>query len=347
MMSKKMDGLQLAVVSTTNQPPVVWRQNEESYEEQQPEQVQHMHHQSSGPNDFHGDTYNSSWRNHPNLRWGENQNSWQRNSNPSNSRNINHQNHQHQEFANKNQETSLRNLERQIGQLSKQPAERLTNAFLSDSISNPKEECKAIQLRSERALENDKVDSKKEVAAEEKDQEKLKKKEEEPQASRKGKKVMKEQPQEQRKEKGLPPKLKDLRSFFLPCTIGNISIDKALCDLGSSINLMPLSMMRRLSIEEVKPTRMSLQLADKSIIIPNGVVENLLVKVGKFIFPANFMILDLDDEGSDSIILGRPFLAIARAIIDMEKGEKTLRAHDEQIILNAFKEMQHPVEKKG
>ncbi|XP_015940092.1 uncharacterized protein LOC107465628 [Arachis duranensis] len=427
MMSKKMDGLHLAVVSTTNQPPVVWRQNEESYEEQQPEQVQHMHHQISGPNDFHGDTYNSSWRNHPNLRWGENQNSWQRNSNPRNSRNINHQNHQHQEFANKNQEASLRNLERQIGQLSKQPAERLTNAFLSDSIPNPKEECKAIQLRSERALENDKVDSKKEVAAEEKDQEKLKKKEEEPQASRKGKKVMKEQPQEQRKEvkhytpplpypqrlqrelkdqqfpkfleifkkleinlplvealeqmplyakflkevinkkrsskeketviltqecsavihKGLPPKLKDLRSFFLPCTIGNISIDKALCDLGSSINLMPLSMMRRLSIEEVKPTRMSLQLADKSIIIPNGVVENLLVKVGKFIFPANFMILDLDDEGSDSIILGRPFLAIARAIIDMEKGEKTLRAHDEKIILNAFKEMQHPVEKKG
>ncbi|XP_016195442.1 uncharacterized protein LOC107636450 [Arachis ipaensis] len=109
--------------------------------------------------------------------------------------------------------------------------------------------------------------------------------------------------------KGLPPKLKDPRSFFISCTIGSMPIDKALCDLGSSINLLPLSMMRRLSIEEVKPTRMSLQLADKSLIIPNGVVENLLVKVGKFIFPADFVILDLDEEGSDSIILGRSFLA--------------------------------------
>ncbi|XP_057739975.1 uncharacterized protein LOC130957098 [Arachis stenosperma] len=118
-----------------------------------------------------------------------------------------------------------------------------------------------------------------------------------------------------------------------------MSINKALCDLGSSINLMPLSMMRRLSIKEVKPTRMSLQLADRSLVIPNGVVENLLVKVGKFIFPANFVILNLDEEGSDSIILGRSFLAIARAIIDVEKREMTLRAHDEHIILNVFKEM--------
>ncbi|XP_016199643.1 uncharacterized protein LOC107640647 [Arachis ipaensis] len=148
-------------------------------------------------------------------------------------------------------------------------------------------------------------------------------------------------------QKGLPPKLKDPGSFFLPCTIGNMSIDKALCDLGSSINLMPLSMMRRLSIEEVKPTRMTLQLADRSMVITNGVVENLLVKVCKFIFPADFVILDLDEEGGDSIILGRPFLATVRAIIDVEKGEMTLRAHDEQITLNVFKEIQHPTEKKG
>nr|XP_025692621.1 putative mediator of RNA polymerase II transcription subunit 26 [Arachis hypogaea] len=74
MMSKKMDGLQLAAVSTTTQPPILWGQHEESYEEQQPEQVQYMHNQGAGQNDFYGDTYNSSWRNHPNLKWGENQN---------------------------------------------------------------------------------------------------------------------------------------------------------------------------------------------------------------------------------------------------------------------------------
>ncbi|KAL4321614.1 hypothetical protein AHAS_Ahas14G0128100 [Arachis hypogaea] len=140
-------------------------------------------------------------------------------------------------------------------------------------------------------------------------------------------------------QKGLPPKLKDLGSFFLPSIIGNISIDKTLCDLGSSINLMPLSMMRKLSIEEVKPVRMTLQLVDRSMVIPNGVVENLLVKVDKFIFPVDFMILDLDEEEGDSIILERPFLAITRGIIDVEKGEMTLRIHDEKINLNVFKEI--------
>ncbi|XP_015949650.1 uncharacterized protein LOC107474540 [Arachis duranensis] len=106
----------------------------------------------------------------------------------------------HQELANKNHKASLRNLERQIGQLSKQTAaERPTNSLPSDTIPNPKEECKEIQLRSGRTLEDDKVSSKKEVAAEEKDQEKLKKKEEEPPASKKVKQVMEEHPQEQKK----------------------------------------------------------------------------------------------------------------------------------------------------
>ncbi|XP_057741395.1 uncharacterized protein LOC130960066 [Arachis stenosperma] len=73
------------------------------------------------------------------------------------------------------------------------------------------------------------------------------------------------------------------------------------------INLMPLSMMRTLDIEELKPTRMSLVMADRSIKTPNGIVENLLVKIGEFIFPADFVILDTEEEGSDSIILGRPF----------------------------------------
>nr|XP_025693061.1 uncharacterized protein LOC112795339 [Arachis hypogaea] len=267
----------------------------------------------------------------------------------------------HQELANKNHEASLRNLERQIGQLSKQTAtERSINALPSDTIPNPKEECKAIQLRSGRTLENEKVNNKKEEAAKEKDQESSKKKEDELQISKKGKTshdrafTRIEKGSETlypfsaiSSKKGLPPKLKDPGSFFLPCTICSMPIDKALCNLGSSINLMSLSMMRRLSIEEVKPTWMSLQLADRLLVIPNGVVENLLVKVEKFVFPMDFVILDLDEERSDSIILGRPFLAIERAIIDAEKGEMTLRAHDEQITLNVFKELRPPAENTG
>ncbi|XP_016199602.1 uncharacterized protein LOC107640606 [Arachis ipaensis] len=126
-----------------------------------------------------------------------------------------------------------------------------------------------------------------------------------------------------------------------------MTIDKALCHLGESINLVPLAMMKKLVIEKVKPTRMSLQLTDRSLKIPNGVVENLLVKVGEFIFPADFVILDMDEEGNNSIILGRPFLAIVRAIIDVEKGEMVLRVHDEQMVLNVFKAMQYPAEKEN
>ncbi|XP_016168680.1 AAC-rich mRNA clone AAC11 protein-like [Arachis ipaensis] len=94
---KKDSVLQLAVISTTRQVPNAWSQNEESFEaynnEQQPEQVKYMHNTSSSHNDFHGDTYISSWRNHPNLSWGDNQNQWQRNSNPNNFRNTSNQNH--------------------------------------------------------------------------------------------------------------------------------------------------------------------------------------------------------------------------------------------------------------
>ncbi|XP_057719565.1 uncharacterized protein LOC130933992 [Arachis stenosperma] len=148
-------------------------------------------------------------------------------------------------------------------------------------------------------------------------------------------------------QRGLPPKLKNPGSFFLPCTIGNITIKKALCDLGASINLMPYSMMIKLCIEEVKPTQMSLELVDKSLVFLKGVIENLLVKVDKFIFPADFVILDLGEEESDSIILGRPFLAIARAIIDVEQGVLTLRVHEESITLNVFLEAHRTDEKEN
>ncbi|XP_015940104.1 uncharacterized protein LOC107465643 [Arachis duranensis] len=148
-------------------------------------------------------------------------------------------------------------------------------------------------------------------------------------------------------QKGLPPKLEDPGSFFLRCTIGSIIINKAMCDLGEIINLMPSSLVKKLCIEEVKPIQMSLELVDKSVICPRGVIENLLVKVDKFIFPADFVVLDSDEDEGDSIILGRPSLATARAIIDVEQGELTLRMHDESITLNVFLETQHIDEKRN
>ncbi|XP_020999458.1 uncharacterized protein LOC110281502 [Arachis duranensis] len=117
----------------------------------------------------------------------------------------------------------------------------------------------------------------------------------------------------------LPQKLKDPRSFQICCITGEITAEKALCDLGASINLMSLAMMRKMRIEEAKPTRMALQLADRSFKFLHGIVEDLLVKVGDFIFPADFVVLDLKEGAKTSIVLGKPFLATARAIIDVQK----------------------------
>ncbi|XP_015932837.1 uncharacterized protein LOC107459139 [Arachis duranensis] len=105
----------------------------------------------------------------------------------------------------------------------------------------------------------------------------------------------------------LPQKIKDLESFQIPCIIRDINIEKALCDLGASINLMSLAMMKRMRIEEAKLIRMALQLADRTFKFPHGMVEDLLVKVGEFIFPADFVVLDMKEEANTSIILGRPF----------------------------------------
>ncbi|XP_017984308.1 PREDICTED: uncharacterized protein LOC108663603 [Theobroma cacao] len=127
----------------------------------------------------------------------------------------------------------------------------------------------------------------------------------------------------------LPPKLKDPSSFTILCIIGNLFFAKALSDLGVSINLMPWSIFEKLSLGEYKPTSVTLQLADRSYVYLRGIIEDVLVKVDKFIFPIDFIILDMEEDRQIPIILGRPFLATARALIDVEKGELTLRIQDQ------------------
>ncbi|XP_061375023.1 uncharacterized protein LOC133317202 [Gastrolobium bilobum] len=111
-------------------------------------------------------------------------------------------------------------------------------------------------------------------------------------------------------QKKLPPKLKDPGSFSISIAIGDVEVGKALCDLGASINLMPLSLCRALGIDKLKDTNVILHLADRSIKRPEGLVEDVLVKVDKFIFPVYFVILDMEEEDAESpLLLGRPFLA--------------------------------------
>ncbi|KAL4280231.1 hypothetical protein GQ457_03G025460 [Hibiscus cannabinus] len=121
----------------------------------------------------------------------------------------------------------------------------------------------------------------------------------------------------------LPPKLKDPGSFTIPCAIGNHYVGKALCYLGASINLMPKSIFQRLGIGKTRPTTIMLQLADRSYVHLEGKIEDILVRVDKFIFPADFIVLDCEADEHAPIILGRPFLATGRMLIDCEKGELT------------------------
>ncbi|XP_057723786.1 uncharacterized protein LOC130939715 [Arachis stenosperma] len=135
----------------------------------------------------------------------------------------------------------------------------------------------------------------------------------------------------------LPAKRKDQGSFHIPCAIGETLFDKALCDLGVSINLLLLSLVKRLQINEIMPTDVVIRLADKTQKQAIGVVENVLLKVGKYFLPTDFVILDMEESHTHPIILGRPFLATARALIDVEKGELILRIHDEWLSFNVFK----------
>nr|XP_025678494.1 uncharacterized protein LOC112778386 [Arachis hypogaea] len=144
-------------------------------------------------------------------------------------------------------------------------------------------------------------------------------------------------------QQDLPEKMQDPGSFLIPCIIGDITIQRALCDPRTSIILMPVSLMRKLHIEEVKPTRISLQHVDHSIKFSLGAVENLLVKVEPVIFSANFAILDMEEDVNASIVLERHFLATGRVLIDVQKGELTLTVN----ILNVLEALQHPSDFEG
>ncbi|KAL0285914.1 UNVERIFIED_CONTAM: Retrovirus-related Pol polyprotein from transposon.6 [Sesamum radiatum] len=136
--------------------------------------------------------------------------------------------------------------------------------------------------------------------------------------------------------------LKDPGSFYIPCTIGEINFGKVLCDLGASINLMPYSIFAKHGMHELTPTIVTLQLVDTSIKYPRGIVEDVLVKVGKFVIPVDFVVLDMEVDANTPLILGRPFLATGNALIDVQIDQLTLRINDEKVVFNVFKAIKHP-----
>ncbi|XP_073152742.1 uncharacterized protein [Henckelia pumila] len=274
-----------------------------------------------------------------------------------------------------NQDTSIKNLENQIGQLAKAMSSRELGTLPSDTEKNPKEQVKAVELRSEKKIEGERQREKELEPSTPGTTAALKKSKLDSQFAKflevfkklninipfadalmqmpSYAKFLKEILSSKRKleehamisltencsalvQNKITPKQKDPGSFSIPCVINDVQFQKSLCDLGASINLMPYSVFRKLNLGEPKSTRMSLQLADRSIKYPRGIIEDVLVKVDKFIFPVDFVVLDMEEDLDMPLILGRPFLATGKALIDVQKGELHLRVGEEKISFDVF-----------
>ncbi|XP_052171559.1 uncharacterized protein LOC127787541 [Diospyros lotus] len=140
-------------------------------------------------------------------------------------------------------------------------------------------------------------------------------------------------------QKKLPPKCKDPGMFTIPCKVGNVKIEKAMLDLGASINVMPLSIYSSLNIGPLKETGVTIQLADRSNVYPEGVLEDVLVQVNELVFLVDFYVLNMEEDDSSNIapiLLGRPFLKTSRTKIDVHDGTLTMEFDGEIVKFNIF-----------
>ncbi|RVW15674.1 Retrovirus-related Pol polyprotein from transposon 17.6 [Vitis vinifera] len=151
-----------------------------------------------------------------------------------------------------------------------------------------------------------------------------------------------------------PVKYKDPGCPTISVNIGGTHVEKALLDLGASVNLLPYSVYKQLGLGGLKPTAITLSLADRSVKIPRGVIEDVLVQVDKFYYPVDFVVLDTDPTVKEAnyvpIILGRPFLATSNAIINCRNGVMQLTFGNMTLELNIFhlcKRHLHPEEEEG
>jgi hypothetical protein len=140
----------------------------------------------------------------------------------------------------------------------------------------------------------------------------------------------------------LPPKLQDPGSFTIPCSIGSTKFDRALCDLRASVSLMPKSIFDRIGVGELVPTKISLQLADRSVKYLVGQVEYLPLQVRKFYIPIDFVIIEMDEDPNTPLIIGRPFLNTAGTQIDVRGRKLTFEIGKEKVKFDMFKALKYP-----
>ncbi|XP_047256158.1 uncharacterized protein LOC124888917 [Capsicum annuum] len=253
----------------------------------------------------------------------------------------------------KSHHSAIKNLEIQVSQLATLISRQIQGALPSNTEKNPKKHLKAISLHSGKNL-NDSYASRQESTreVEQVNEDALSQM---PSYA----KFLKEILSSKRKleevsvvkltkkysvilQNKLPQKLGDPGSFTIPCTLGGAHFEKALCDSGASINLMPFSIFKKLELGKINDTGVSLQLADQSTKKPKGIIEDVLVRVDKFAFPVDFIVLEMEENTEVPLILGRPFLATGRAIIDVHQGQLILRVDEERVIFDMQKIIKFP-----
>ncbi|GKA54003.1 reverse transcriptase domain-containing protein [Tanacetum coccineum] len=135
----------------------------------------------------------------------------------------------------------------------------------------------------------------------------------------------------------VPEKLEDLGKFLIPCALQELDRTNALADSGASINLLPHSIYKQLGLGALKPTRMTLELANRSVTHPMGIAEDVVVRVDGFTFLADFVVVNFEPDPRVPIILGRPFLRTAKALIDLYEEKLTLRVGSDELVFYAEK----------
>ncbi|XP_019230593.1 PREDICTED: uncharacterized protein LOC109211513 [Nicotiana attenuata] len=147
-------------------------------------------------------------------------------------------------------------------------------------------------------------------------------------------------------QKRILQKCGDPRSFTIPCLLVSEKFDKALYGSGASINLMPLSVFRKLegALGVIKSIPASLQLADQTTILPEGIIEDILVRVDKFVFLVDFILVDMEVNKEAPLILWRPFLCTGRSILDICDGQLMLRVVNEKVVFQMKRMMKYPTD---
>ncbi|GJY26386.1 putative reverse transcriptase domain-containing protein [Tanacetum coccineum] len=209
----------------------------------------------------------------------------------------------------RNQGASIKTLEIQIGQMSKVLQERGFGSLRSSTKANPRDQVKSIST----TIEADSCPMRRIGSSQ----------------------YAVSTRQSSTLFTTIPQKEKDLGSFTLPCFINNVCFDNALVDLGASVRVMPLSTYLNLGLGELAHIKLTVELADRTVKYPKGITENVLVGIGKFTFPVDFIILDMLEDIKVPLILERPFFSTARAKIDVYKRKITLRVEEERIVFTS------------